>query len=279
MKAKTQDKEDIPSEQPLQIFAKTLNFGTITLEVKASDTIKHVKRKTRAKLEHMLEGFDVNMMVNFEDDMVFEGKQLDDERTLSDYTIQKEATLRFVHGLEGGMPRGGSRTPRAGGSSRATKKEQMKTLRDEMEFVTLRLVAKNIQNPTIQECVTNMNTLFRIADNNEKENVKLALSALNVKDLETLLGVTSVSTKPIDRAKVVGEVLFKRSFEMLGEIARQCDDAEKMLPKGILYMMMGIFGDESANIAWSGFTNLVGQVMTEIAVEAATAQAERGLGI
>ena len=99
------DKEGIPPDHPMQICAKTLNFGTTTLEVKASDTVKHVKRKTRAKLEQMLEGFDVNMMVNFEDDLVFEGKQLDDERTLSDYSIQKDATLRFVHGLEGGGER------------------------------------------------------------------------------------------------------------------------------------------------------------------------------
>ena len=94
----------------MQIFVKTLTFGTITLDVKASDTIKNVKAKTRNKIDSMVDG-DVEVALGCEQHLLFAGKQLEDGRTLSDYHIQKRDTLRMTDGLDGGMPRGGSRTP------------------------------------------------------------------------------------------------------------------------------------------------------------------------
>ncbi|KAH8799243.1 hypothetical protein DL96DRAFT_1638121 [Flagelloscypha sp. PMI_526] len=77
----------------MQVFVKILTGKTITVDIEPSETIYDLKFKVESK-----EGLPPDSQR-----LIYAGKQVENDRTLSDYGIQKEATLHLVLSLRGGM--------------------------------------------------------------------------------------------------------------------------------------------------------------------------------
>ena len=73
------------------IFVKTLTGKTIIANVDSTDTIYHLKI-----LIHIFEGIPPK-----EQNLIFEGRQLEDAKTIVDYNIQKESKIHLVLRLRG----------------------------------------------------------------------------------------------------------------------------------------------------------------------------------
>ncbi|VDO15419.1 unnamed protein product [Rodentolepis nana] len=76
----------------MQIFVKTIADKTITLEVGDNDFIENLKKKIEDK-----EGFPIE-----EQRLIYGGRQLEDDCTFSNYSIQKDSTFHLLLRLRGG---------------------------------------------------------------------------------------------------------------------------------------------------------------------------------
>ena len=80
----------------MQIFVRTLTGKTLTVDVEPSDTARYVKDKIRSKDERR------RFLCEDNERLMFAGKQLEDDRPLSDYNVQRESTLTLLTRLPGG---------------------------------------------------------------------------------------------------------------------------------------------------------------------------------
>ena len=75
----------------MQIFVETATGKITSLKVKASDTIENVKAEIQYK----------ERIIPDQQELLFAGKELENDQTLSDYNIRNDSTLYLVLRLGG----------------------------------------------------------------------------------------------------------------------------------------------------------------------------------
>jgi ubiquitin len=76
----------------MQIFVKTLNGKTITIEVDPQDSVISLKKKIQ----------DREIIPPDRQRLIYGGRQLADNKNLSDYDIREESTLHLLYRAGGG---------------------------------------------------------------------------------------------------------------------------------------------------------------------------------
>jgi hypothetical protein len=77
----------------MQVFVKTLTGKTISVDVEPDESVESLKAKIQQK-----EGVPADQQR-----IIFDGKQLDSLKSLSDYDIDDDSTLHLVLRLRGGL--------------------------------------------------------------------------------------------------------------------------------------------------------------------------------
>ena len=75
-----------------QVFIKTLTGQSIAIDYRSDLTIEEVKETINSR-----DGIPVNQQR-----LIYQGKQLDNDQTLSDYNIQENSTIHLVLQVKGG---------------------------------------------------------------------------------------------------------------------------------------------------------------------------------
>ena len=166
-------------DSDMQIFVKTPEGKTITLDVEASHTIATVKTIIKNK-----EGIPKNQQR-----LLFNDQQLEDGYTLSDYDIQQNSTLNLVLRLRGGVNKQ---------MTRLNKREHMKAGRAlALKNRALKLMSSE---PSEQNSIKKPNkSLMDFFDTIDVEGARIALS----------MEIFKLDSKTIDITE--GKIMTRRS--------------------------------------------------------------------
>ena len=207
----------------MQIFVKTFDFGTITLDgLKGSDTIDLTLKKLRRKIDNMCTGYDVERMIGYECLATFKGKQLEDDRTLKYYNIQSESTLTMTWGLVGGGKR--AKPMKHEVELFGDKVTRMLTLRNTIggALTTFR----NNKNETVLEVANSIMKACQLVDQNPQEVLSKLVGGLkdglNLQDMRKLQEV--MTTNRVDqRCEKIAKFLFIQNQSNIALLRQQLD--------------------------------------------------------
>ena len=164
-------------DDAMQIFVKTLELGTLTLDAKPSDTIAQIRAKMRLKIDDLGKGHDVEYLEYAMGAMPLEfaGKTLEDDKTLFIYSIQKDNTIHMTGTL--------------GGEGKTKKEDKKKELEDKLRFKKERMGEKcskagqqvsfqGLSENTVNELIHEAEVFLQASDGDASQAIETMLKKL-----------------------------------------------------------------------------------------------------
>ena len=234
--------DDDEGDTDMQIFVKTPEGKTITLDVESSFTIKNIK----AIIMNLL------TIPTKQQRLLFMDQQLEDWCTLSDYNIQQNNILTLLLGIKGGGKRGLS--------SVTTKRDVLKKVQDELNDCLAKFYVKPLNSPIINAVVANVHTVGQlkmleiIGENGHLER-------LHDEALSELTTITTASAHVNTRVQRMSDIIFEDTLSQVNEMKTQIKAAEEVMPLAMKHMMINHFADSNGNISWVDFIKNVQEIM------------------
>ena len=257
-----EDPEHNPTAAPrgivssgMQIFIKVLTGQSIPIDVKDSDTVETTKDKFINNLDWLLRGFDVEDFLEKEKELwtsgrfqlSYGGKQLDDDKTLADYNIQKGATVNMVYGLDGGGKRGNAGEAMQSNSTKDTVTEDLMDNIGKLE----RLIGDVTGNPHLLALLNRSKHHVEIAHTGEV--LVRALNRDRLKRLKDGLDTTNVEQKAI----AVKTHLFAEEASTTKSFKSIIQSLEELLTTVSKLICVQSFSNTKGEIQWWQLKNII----------------------
>lgn len=252
------------NQEGIQIFIKSLLGLSLTVKPSANDTVKDLINLLLEKTYETCQGVDLDLFTAEQTKwesgkfgLNYKGKTLEEERTLSEYGVEKGSTLYMVLKMSGEGKR-----PAAAVAKKSKEEKTEEAITQYKE--TMLLLATRAGNPICAETGRQCEALFEQVEGGSDTVVSDALAGLSILELQKLQG-SFTSNGEDTRVKALAKAIFGAATSEIVAMKANMAAAEKAAEQVTTICFYTQFMTEAGGFEWDKYRKAVTKAMTDIA--------------